>query len=749
MLRRCIAMRFLAPLLTIATLAFAPAARASHVNVVPDGNLADLIAAINANLGPANGGFTASDPLGDTYTGPCAYVNGYDLRQSYILLDFKDAMGNYTPNDITLYAGWQVEGIVGDVDGDGNPNTFDITGPGGSTGCALSDEGGIGPNESYNVLLDLDCTGGVDDVRIQIKNVVFSRVVNAVVTPLAGATFGFTGSTLELKVPNYQTLLTGLEVSTDLCDARFRLTANAEFDGPGEDFSSPFQLMLSPSIDVEKNPPTQAVCAGENVDWTITITNDGLCHLDEVVLEDILGAGLTYVSSGTAPTSVNGQTVRWEFPNADLDPGDQIQITLTASTQDPCSGAELTNTANVEGLHFSLCAGPEDPGATANDTDSATIECRDKPPCIIEGPTTAQIGGSVTVTTPHDPAVYMLMWSVIDPDNICNITSPSTMNVQSIDIEFTGAGACTVQLQVKDPVNPEVCITTCTHIITVNPGGFACPHTIGFWRQQCAQRDNGSTKVCKTGMENLWRCVITETDVIQWKKNDGSYETTASLAALNNGALFDALCSQLQGPRPMTIRDMTEIQYLGLMLNVCSGALPLNIQIMNGFSGTVQEAIDGIENALNTGENLDYWKTVADDINNRIGVLAEDCEEGDDLFRNLPGCVEGPAAPTGSSFGDLQTVATRPSPNPVTSNATSIHYIVPSRLDSAPVSITIFDVTGRAVRSFAPGTPGAGEHSVEWDLHDADGGQVTSGIYFYRLTVGTESINEKLLVVRR
>jgi hypothetical protein len=252
-------------------------------------------------------------------------------------------------------------------------------------------------------------------------------------------------------------------------------------------------------------------------------------------------------------------------------------------------------------------------------------------------------------------------------------------------------------------------------------------------------------------MENLWRCVITETDVIQWKKNDGSFQTTASLAALNDSGLFDALCSQLDGPRPMTQLDMAEIQYLGLMLNVCSGALPLDIQLMNGFTGTVGAAIDSIENAINTGYNLGYWAGIADDINNRIGVLAEDCEEGDDLFRNLPGCEAdaAPGAPVGSSFGDLQTVATRPSPNPVTSNATSIRYIVPSRLDSAPVSITIFDVTGRAVRSFAPGTPGAGEHSVEWDLHDADGGQVTSGIYFYRLTVGTESINEKLLVVRR
>jgi uncharacterized repeat protein (TIGR01451 family) len=750
MKRRCSAIRTAALLLTVAALGLASTARASHVAITVDGNLADLIAGVNANLGPSNGGFSGTDPLGDTYTGPCAYVNGYDLRAQYILVDFKDAMGNETPNDITLYAGWQVEGVVGDVDGDGNPNTFDITGPGGSTGCALSDETGIGPNESYNVLLDLDCAGGVDDIRIQIKNGQVFRVVNAVPTLLPAATFAFTGGTLELKVPHYEEILDGLMVTTDLCDARFRLTANAEFDGPGEDFSSAFQLELLPSIDVEKTPGEQAICAGDDVTWTITVTNDGLCRLDDITVTDVLGAGLTYKSSDNMPTSVIGQTVTWVFTGIGLMAGQTKVISLTASTGETCTSPSLTNDVTAEGIHISPCVAPGTPAASDSDMDSATVECRDKPPCEIDGPNTAAIGGSVTVTTMHDPATYMLMWSVIDPDDICNITSPSTMGVTSIDIEFTGAGACTVQLAVKDPVNPETCITTCTHIITVNPGGEACPHTIGFWRQQCAQRGNGSTKVCKTGMENLWRCVITETDVISWKKNDGSTETTASLAALSNAALFDALCSQLNGPRPMTIRDMAELQYLGLMLNVCSGALPLNIEIA-GFDGTVGEAIDVIEAALNSGNGIGDAAELADDINNRIGVLAEDCELGDDLFRNLPGCVldEAPGGSLGNGFGDLATFATRPTPNPVTANVTSIEYVVPSRLESAPVSITIFDVSGRAIRSFVPGTQAAGRHAVDWDLRDADGASVTNGIYFYRLTVGSESITEKLLVVRQ
>src|SRR5262249_37422190 len=150
---------------------------------------------------------------------------------------------------------------------------------------------------------------------------------------------------------------------------------------------------------------------------------------------------------------------------------------------------------------------------------------------------------------------------------------------------------------------------------------------------------NGSTKVCLLGLQSLWRCVINATDVIQWKKNDGTFETTVALRALSDANLSDRLCSQLQGPRPMTLLDMTEVQYLGMMLNVSSGPLPLNTPIQNGFSGTVGAAIDSIEAALNTGVNLGKWEGVADDINNRIGVIAADCPNGDSLFTHIPPCT--------------------------------------------------------------------------------------------------------------
>ncbi|MDZ4806233.1 MAG: hypothetical protein SGI90_15340, partial [Candidatus Eisenbacteria bacterium] len=131
---RCTVRRVSVVVLALLAFLLPTAARASHETVMVDGNLTDLILAINNNLGPDKGGFSAPDPLGEIYPGGCSYVNGYDIRQAYVFIDFKNEMGGLTPNDVTLYVGWDTEGNIGDVDGDGHPSTFNPVGPGAACG---------------------------------------------------------------------------------------------------------------------------------------------------------------------------------------------------------------------------------------------------------------------------------------------------------------------------------------------------------------------------------------------------------------------------------------------------------------------------------------------------------------------------------------------------------------------------------------------------------------------------------------
>jgi len=82
-------------------------------------------------------------------------------------------------------------------------------------------------------------------------------------------------------------------------------------------------------------------------------------------------------------------------------------------------------------------------------------------------------------------------------------------------------------------------------------------------------------------------------------------------------------------------------------------------------------------------------------------------------------------------------------PNPSTDSA-RIEYQIPR---AAPVSLEIFDVSGRLVRTLARSpsqTPGG--HSSTWDGRDDGGRPVKSGIYFVRLDAG--GVRETQRIVR-
>ncbi|TPW09828.1 MAG: hypothetical protein FD129_2076, partial [bacterium] len=370
------------------------------------------------------------------------------------MLDFKDEDEALTPDSITLYAGWDMSGVIGDVDGDGDPNTFDAVGPGGITGCAVAEELGIGVNESYNLLLDLDCVGGVDDIRIQVKNNAVLRLYNNVSTTIPGAEYAVSGDKLEIRIPNYQDLLSDLETASDPCDARFRFSANAGFDGVAEDISASFLLALQPSISVDMDPPTQAVCAGSTAHWTITVTNNGLCVLNHITVVDVLGAGLSYLSSNYGPNSVVDETVTWVFTDYNLPPGESLVVTLNATTQSPCASPSLTNDVSATGVHVSPCLPQETPAPTSNDTDEASVTCRDLPSCEISGDDhTSFPSTEIYTSTVAEP--FTRQWSISStPPGICSTTDPLTGS--AISVNYTGAGVCTLSLTVRDPLDPDV-----------------------------------------------------------------------------------------------------------------------------------------------------------------------------------------------------------------------------------------------------------------------------------------------------
>ncbi len=69
-------------------------------------------------------------------------------------------------------------------------------------------------------------------------------------------------------------------------------------------------------------------------------------------------------------------------------------------------------------------------------------------------------------------------------------------------------------------------------------------------------------------------------------------------------------------------------------------------------------------------------------------------------------------------------------PNPF-NPITTIKFDLPS---SSHVSLKIYDIDGKLIKSLIDSGRESGYHSVEWDGTDNNGQIVSSGVYFYRIT---------------
>ncbi len=83
-------------------------------------------------------------------------------------------------------------------------------------------------------------------------------------------------------------------------------------------------------------------------------------------------------------------------------------------------------------------------------------------------------------------------------------------------------------------------------------------------------------------------------------------------------------------------------------------------------------------------------------------------------------------------------------PNPF-NPSTRISYTLARDTD---VTLRIFDVRGRVVRTLVDGRQTAGTHEAEWDGRNATGGAAASGVYVYRLQAGGESQQRSMTLVK-
>jgi len=83
-------------------------------------------------------------------------------------------------------------------------------------------------------------------------------------------------------------------------------------------------------------------------------------------------------------------------------------------------------------------------------------------------------------------------------------------------------------------------------------------------------------------------------------------------------------------------------------------------------------------------------------------------------------------------------------PNPF-NPTTTVSFVLPDRTH---VKLSIFDVTGRHIRTLADDVLDEGVHQYVWDGRDDRGGQVSTGVYFYRLETTERMLTRKMLMLK-
>lgn len=101
----------------------------------------------------------------------------------------------------------------------------------------------------------------------------------------------------------------------------------------------------------------------------------------------------------------------------------------------------------------------------------------------------------------------------------------------------------------------------------------------------------------------------------------------------------------------------------------------------------------------------------------------------------------------GGDLPDPSATLAQNSPNPF-NPSTRIAFVVPDRGAPLPVSLRIYDLGGRLVRTLRQGDLPPGGYTATWDGRDENGLAAASGVYVYRLRAGPVTVSREMTLVR-
>ncbi|MCD6162870.1 MAG: S8 family serine peptidase [candidate division Zixibacteria bacterium] len=150
------------------------------------------------------------------------------------------------------------------------------------------------------------------------------------------------------------------------------------------------------------------------------------------------------------------------------------------------------------------------------------------------------------------------------------------------------------------------------------------------------------------------------------------------------------------------------------------------------------EIVVGVQNS---GENLDVidYKTEVSMINAVWPVYGNDVHRSNNYVPFIYNSIDE----------DSKTLPVKFSLNQNYPNPFNAHTIISFNLDiSSKISLDIYDILGRQVKSLASDFQKAGKHSIVWDGRNDNNSKVSSGVYFYRLKAGEKLAVKRMVYLR-
>ncbi|MDH3457644.1 MAG: T9SS type A sorting domain-containing protein [Gemmatimonadota bacterium] len=229
-------------------------------------------------------------------------------------------------------------------------------------------------------------------------------------------------------------------------------------------------------------------------------------------------------------------------------------------------------------------------------------------------------------------------------------------------------------------------------------------------------------------------------------------------AAQAAGAIAVIIANNVAGSQPITLGGTDP-----------SMTIPVVSITLNDGNAIKAELVTGVNVTL----ALDPARLAGTDSNGRVLLYAPNPYEGGSSISHwdvsaLPNLLMEPAINANLSsdvdltlahFTDLGWLDALPTavddgvpavamltnyPNPF-NPTTTIRYAIPSAQN---ITLGVFDVRGRLVRSLDAGAKGAGPHQTFWDGHDDHGRPVSSGVYYVRLAGDRETLTRKIVLLK-